>query len=383
VLPASDNRQNESVPTVALNLGFALTGVGTTLFGCLLPTLISRWHLSDEHAGLIFAAQFTGSALGALLLGSNLFRGILCGYLLLIASAFLVPFPTGFARLSVFFAFGLGMGLAMTATSMFLGRAFAANRGATLSLLNASWSVGAAFSPVIAVSWVEHWPAQRLFSFFGTILAIIFICLLRERSRFNAAFPRDAFLMPLFPRAQFAILGLMGFLYVGTEVSVSGWMMSYVHRFPIAAAWAPAATSCFWVAVICGRALLPIALRFVSEAQALRYAILGGILSLICLLFSGRALAVAVSSTLAGLMLAPIFPLCISRALDVMRDSPNCKWIFAVSGIGGAVLPLITGTISAHRDSLRQGLAVPVFALASLMILEFVSARSYRLHEIA
>src|SRR5438105_4439598 len=88
-----------------LYVGFALTGVGTTLFGCILPALNLAWHLDDRTAGILFAAQFAGSASGALLVSKNFFRSLVRGYLLLIAGAVCVAFLPGFMEVSSFLAF--------------------------------------------------------------------------------------------------------------------------------------------------------------------------------------------------------------------------------------------------------------------------------------
>jgi fucose permease len=63
-LPKNDRRL---ISVLWLHVAFAATGFGTTLLGCLLPALHSAWNLTDAQAGFLFACQFTGAALGALL----------------------------------------------------------------------------------------------------------------------------------------------------------------------------------------------------------------------------------------------------------------------------------------------------------------------------
>src|SRR6266852_4162455 len=123
-------RRSRVQPIAWLHVGFALTGVGTTLLGCILPSLNVIWHLDDRHAGMLFAAQFTGAALGALLVRNDFFRSLVSGYFLLIAAAISVTFFTGFVEVLLFLGFGLGLGFTMTATSMLIGSTFLVNRGA-------------------------------------------------------------------------------------------------------------------------------------------------------------------------------------------------------------------------------------------------------------
>jgi len=251
--------RSRAQPVTWLHVGFALTGIGTTLLGCILPTLNVNWHLDDRRAGILFAAQFTGSTLGALLVRNDFFRSLVSGYFLLIAGAILVTFFTGSVEVLFFLAFGLGLGLTMTATSMLIGSTFLENRGAALSVLNAFWGLGAALSPVIASLWVGRWPPTYLFLLLAAALMVTFLLIGKNRAAFVGG-GRNA-VQSVNGHRQLklvSIFAVITFLYVGTEVSVSGWMMTYVGRLPISSkAWAPIAASCFWVALLCGRMLVP------------------------------------------------------------------------------------------------------------------------------
>jgi FHS family glucose/mannose:H+ symporter-like MFS transporter len=367
-----------------LHLGFALTGVGTTLLGCILPALIASWHLRDDRAGLLFAAQFAGSAFGALLVGANFFRSLVHGYLLLIASAVSLTFFTGLFQAILFLVFGLGLGLAMTATSMLVSSMFTERRGATLSLLNASWAVGAVLCPAIASLWTNRWPPAYLFLVLAVALAATLLPIRRHRSSFSSN--SSALKKESTPRLSALLFTstLLAFLYVGVEVSTSGWMMTYIHRMPTSSKlWAPIAASSFWIALVCGRVLVPMALRWTSEARLFTSSLTIAFISIILLLLSHTVVAIVLSVVLAGLMLGPIFPLCMAKVLTLTNDSLRTKWFFAVPGLGGAVLAWMTGKVSANNGSLRAGLLVPAFALGAMIALHQLEPRSsssYRSH---
>ncbi len=363
-----------------LRLGFALTGVGTTLLGCVLPILSTSWHLNDSRSGLLFAAQFSGSALGALLVGSDFFASALRGYILLIASAVSIAFFAEFLLVLRFFSFGLGLGLTMTATSMLIGTTYLNKRGSALSLLNAYWAVGAALCPAITSLWIRRWPPTYLFLSVGVVLAMILTVIAQYRSVFLSAFNAPVGMETMERRLPYLmIFAVLASLYVGVEVSIGGWMMTFVHRMPITSkSWAPPiATSFFWIALLSGRMLAPAVLRRLSEAQLLNLCIAIGFASAVVLLLSHSPAAILFSAAAVGLTLGPIFPLCIAKALAFMHDSPKIKWIFSFSGSGGAVLPWMTGKLSAHTGSLRVGLMVPVFALAAMIILNQLEPKSY------
>ena len=177
-LPRNDRRL---ISVVWLHVAFAATGFGTTLLGCLLPALHSAWNLTDAQAGFLFACQFTGAALGALLVRENLFRSIQQGYLLMVAGAIALGALHGYAADIVFFFFGIGMGWAMTAINM-VGGTFFERPGAALSLLNASWIVGAALSPEIATRWVRYAPPMRIYFVVAVAFALIALILQHYRT---------------------------------------------------------------------------------------------------------------------------------------------------------------------------------------------------------
>ena len=354
-----------------LHVEFALTGVGTTLLGCILPALIAAWHLKDDRAGLLFAAQFTGAALGALLVNRNFMGSVVRGHFLVIASAVSLVFFPGRAQPLLFFSFGLGLGLTMTATSLLVSSMFTGSRSAALSLLNASWAIGAVLSPAFAFLWIRHWPPIYLFLVLAAALAITVIAIGHPRSAFVAG----ESLAPEMGNAG-SLLKLLflstalAFLYVGVEVSVSGWMMTYVHRIPTSSKlWPPIAASSFWIALVGGRTLVPTALRWLSEAQLFTSSLAIALVGVVLLLLSHSLPAIVLCVVFAGLALGPVFPLCMAKVLHLTKDSPKAKWIFAVPGLGGAFLAWITGKVSAHDGSLRAGLMVPAAVLLAMIVL--------------
>src|SRR3984957_13708269 len=106
-----------------LHLGVAVTGVGTVLLGSILPQLSAQWHLRDKDAGLLLMVQFAAAASGALLVRRNFWKTLACGYGLMSGGAVAI-FLLQQRSLPAFGAYGLGLGLAMTATSMLTSRRY-------------------------------------------------------------------------------------------------------------------------------------------------------------------------------------------------------------------------------------------------------------------
>jgi MFS transporter, FHS family, glucose/mannose:H+ symporter len=369
---------NYTRPVGWLYVGFALTGTGTTLLGCILPSLSAIWHMDDARAGILFAAQFSGSALGSLLVGPNYFRSMITGYLLLIVSGItLAGFGHTFGG-SLFLIFGLGLGLTMTATSMLISKRYADHRGAALALLNACWALGAVLCPVLASLWVRRRPPGNIFFGYAFVLLIVFAVIMRYDTSFSFHSSAPAGIKSgSLPLTLIFIIGFVAFLYVGVEVSVSGWMMSYVHRLTSSGnPLPPVAVSCFWIALLGGRAATPLLLRRMSEVHLLTASVAAALISVSFLILNRTTFGIMLGAICSGLTLGPIYPLCLARVLALAHDSLNTKWIFATSGFGGALLPWLTGKLSTYNGSLSAGLVVPLFALGTMFALQLFSQNS-------
>jgi FHS family glucose/mannose:H+ symporter-like MFS transporter len=377
----ADTENKAPGPVIAgLYFGFVLTGIGTNLLGCILPALSSNWNLSDSHSGFLFAAQFAGSSTGALLMQSDLYKSIVRGYVLLVLGAIAFVLCRGHFAPLFLFCYGLGLGSSMTATSMIFGRMFTTNRGASLSLLNAFWGLGAVACPLLATGWERFESPSSIYLGLALaaalpllVLGLQYRYLSQLRDEVTIVTNRQTKLYLLLPLAIFA------FLYVGVESSISGWMMTYVHRLPLASGlYAPIATSFFWIALLLGRSAAPMVLKRISESGLLMITLCVMLVSNVMLLLSYTPAMSIASASLAGLMLAPIFPLCLSKVLAIASGPSESRWVFAISGLGGAVVPWMTGQVASLSGSLRTGLAVPLVAGCVMLLLQIRTQRLLR-----
>src|ERR1700742_2062181 len=170
-----------------LHLGFALTGVGTVLLGSILPRLSAQWHLRDKDAGLLLLVQFAMSASGALLVRRNFWKTLACGYGLMSGGAVAI-FLLEQRSLPAFGAYGLGLGLAMTSTSMLTSRRYPNRMGAALALLNFSWSAGSVACPLLAAQFLRHAASSTAFAVIGlAALPCALLPLLADQGDMQAA----------------------------------------------------------------------------------------------------------------------------------------------------------------------------------------------------
>jgi fucose permease len=175
---------------------------------------------------------------------------------------------------------------------------------------------------------------------------------------------------PRSPRRVVAFFAVFGLLYCGTEAALGAWVLTYVHRldFHLSAA-PPLAASCFWLALLIGRAVAPAVLLHVREERLLAVALISAFAGVAALLTLHSLPAVMLSAALAGFSMAPIFPVCVAIFMALIPDPAETRWMFAVAGLGSSTLPWATGQLSARTGSLHTGLLVPLLALAIMLVM--------------
>ena len=363
-----------------LHVGFVLTGIVTTLLGPILPTLITRWSLSDSGAGLFFTLQFCGNLAGVASLGALLsWRGYRLTFFLGFAFVFLgiaLLLPVGKLAGMVSTAFfGYGLGLVLSATNLWVAEVAASRRAAALSLLNLAWGIGAIACPALVVfAQKENQLSKLLFGVagFAGLLALILAAIEIEPRTRESDTPKTRDAQAMQGTRIHAALGGLFFLYVGTEASVGGWIAALAKRITTmpGALWA-LAPMFFWAGLLTGRALAPLVLARISEATLVTSGLIlaaigtGGLLWVTT--FRGSAICVAAS----GLGLSCVYPLLI--AWMVANYGERARRIgsvmFALASLGGATMPWLVGFTSMRAGNLRTGLLVPLAGCLLMMSL--------------
>ncbi|HEX3987360.1 MAG TPA: MFS transporter [Acidobacteriaceae bacterium] len=374
-----------------LCFGFVVCGIVTVLPGPLLPVMAARWGLRDVQSGGFFAAEFAASTVGAIFSPHRLRRNLPTGYALMTTGVLLLTVASQTAQptlghslaLTAFALIGLGIGLSVTATNLYVGRAAEerrrGDRARGLSIVNLWWGIGAVACPwLIAATEDGGW--LRAFLVLVALSAALMFFGLAPQLRFaetpslipaRTSLRQDAGLLAFF--AAFL------FLYVGVENTVSGWITTYAHRFSgLTVEDAGLLVSLFWVALLTGRALGSALLRRLPERAVLLPSLVLALAAVAALLEPHRTGVVLMAVALAGAGFGPVFPLGVARLLARVSDHRNTGWVFAMCASGGAVLPWLTGLVSTRTGSLRLGFAVAVGAMAAILILALLETTILR-----
>ncbi len=360
---------------IVASLAFVLTGVINTFLGPILPTLAGRWHLSDSQSSYFFIMQFTGSMLGVTISSLGLARRsfrfcIGLSYFLMAAGVAGLQGPSWTFALLGTFASGIGLGIVIPSTNLLISTLNAERPAAALSIVNLCWGAGAVITPLV-LAWLEHSNQIHLFlpAVSGVVLGTAIIFLLIPGEAHAEQQPEVSCGRWTTNWRFLAILAAMFFLYVSVEACIGGWIATLAERAPAGAdqPWM-LAPAFFWTGLLAGRGFAPLTLKRVSE----RALTLGGLgiacLGMLVLIFSPHRQWITGSAIVIGWGLAAVFPITVAL---LTRFAGNARRIagpmFAMTGLGGAVMPWLVGVISTRSGSLRAGLVAPLLAAVVLL----------------
>jgi fucose permease len=364
---------------------FVPTGLITVLLGPLLPTLEAHWNLNDTQAGYLVTAQFLGSLLATVSSGWLLARIRFRWSLVLGLALMGIGAATLLARdyawgLGAVFAYGMGTGVTVPTTNLLIARAAHARSSASLNVLNFFWSAGAVACPVLLAVFLPSGHVTPFLlgvaGFFGLlIVALLTLPLEMLDLGPDSASPRSLSLLAVLRSPIAAVLGALFFVYVGTESAFGAWLASYAKRIATmgSEAWITV-PSYFYGALLLGRIVSPLTLQRLSDLRQARWGSGLAVVGAAALLASHSLPAVIVSSLLIGFGFSSLYPIAIGfLASSLGSDAPRiASVLFALSTLGGAVIPWTVGYVSTESGALRLALLVPFIGCCTIAALFWV-----------
>lgn len=210
-------------------------------------------------------------------------------------------------------------------------------------------------------------------------LAILFWTL-RGRVRESPAVPASGLGLDLLARPRLALGALALFLYVGAEVSIGTLMVSYLAEPRVLGADPVTAghlLSAYWGGALAGRIVGSVALRHVRAGAALAACALAASLLVTVSVVSQGSVA-AWSLLAVGLANAILFPTIFAMAIEGLgARTAQGSGIVCMAIVGGAVVPVITGSLADHVG-LGPALGVPVLCYLCVAVYGLANLRTAR-----
>ena len=412
-------------------VGIFLYGLLAALPGSVLPTLErNRFLPNDSAIGTFLLINAVGAVLAYLVSGPLIDRigkkfALSFGTLLVVVSmlgfGLIVTSVHPTAALIYIFitSFILGLGAnAIVAAGHALVADVAANwRNSALNLLDICFGLGLASLPLVVQALQRRGGLGLIFWSLGLLALLIFVFVLTSRMPQSAH--SEAVEIgnagQLFKNPSFLLLAFALFMYVGAEVSVGKWVVTFMQRDPAIlasqgvdeatlrllnstatesvsrffeadsvgyaiATYSYTTLTLFAMALLVGRLISSI-LLVVFRFNSFVLMTVGSLLTAVSLLIafnSTSAVTVRVGLIAAGFGMGPIFPTSVGLASAMMPKLAGTA-MSLVMGVGFAgllVIPPAVGYVSSAvggpTGNVRSGLAVVIGASIIMFVLHIV-----------
>ena len=253
------------------------------------------------------------------------------------------------------------------------------NPAVAQNVINVFFGIGAFLTPYLVGKLMNNLGYQKTVSIIGAIVFVPIILV------FFSAFPEtpEGFdiggTLGLVATPYIIFGGLALFCYVGLEITMAGFVSTYLKDHELTVEQANKWLAGFWVALIVGRILASVLLLATDlpPAQQAPIAPLLGLLavgSILIMVTAKTAKAGITGTLLTGLIFGPIFPMLVgvtqfkSASIQAGIAGSVFSWIFALGLLGGTLIPMLIGKLSAE-STIRQSMKTAVMVAVALVIL--------------
>ncbi|KAL5512758.1 hypothetical protein ACEPAG_3024 [Sanghuangporus baumii] len=339
---------------------------GTT--GPLLPTMQSHYKVGYTVMSMIFVSNCIGFV-SAAIANIRMIQKLGFGTTLAIGAAMQAigyciqgpapPFPV-FAIAYYFSGFGLSLQAASSLTFVVNLK----NSSNKMGLLLALYGVGALVSPLAATkfSTMPHWSYHYFVSFSGAVINFVAICLVFHFRRMevildkagqvvhdSASSPDRGLYKQIFRLKVVHLLAFFTLAYVGTEVSLGGWIVTFIIQERNGGTSSGYISSGFFAGLTTGRLVLLAVNKIIGEKRVVFIYISLCIGLELTIWFIPSLVGNAVAVAFIGFLFGPIYSIITNTAGRVIPHwlaNGAIVWIGSFGQMGSALLPFITGAIS-------------------------------------
>ncbi|EJC99148.1 MFS general substrate transporter [Fomitiporia mediterranea MF3/22] len=336
--------------------------------GPLLPTIQRFYKIGFTVISLIFVFGCTGFISGAVAnitlayklgFGKALCIGALSQLLAYCIQAFGPPFLV-FALAYIFSGFGIALQNAQsTCFVVNLNNHSAAKMG----LLHASYGTGALVAPLVATqfSTMRHWSFHFLASLGGAAINVLCLFLVFKLQPLNTILEttgqtvrqqtvsQDNHYSQILKMKVVHLIAFFILAYVGVEVTIGGWIVTFVINERGGGASSGYLSSGFFAGLTLGRICLLWLNKVIGVRRVIWLYILLSIGLEITIWFVPSLVENAIAVAFVGLFLGPIYPIVMTLTGHLVPNllvSGAVGWIAVIGQAGSSLLPFISGAMA-------------------------------------
>ncbi|KAL4079401.1 MFS general substrate transporter [Scleroderma citrinum] len=366
--PSPAQRRRANIQLVALCWTTFVIGWNDGTTGPLLPRAQRVYGINFAIVSLIFVFACIGFLIGAL---SNLVLDPRYGFgkVIVLGTLFPVvgyainasapPFPVFILGYAIN---GVGMALLDAQANGFVA-SLRDNPETKMGILHAAYGAGALSSPLISTQFAQlpHWSFHYLTSL-GVVLlnTVVLIAVFRLKTQDECltqiglppgekGTSESSQIRQVFSLKVVHLLALFILVYVGVEVTTAGWTVTYIINIRGGGPSSGYISSGFYAGLMIGR----VALLWVNQKIGQRRVLF--IYSFLCIglqfivWFVPSLIAGAVSTSIIGILLGPMYPIAMNHAGRILPHwllTGSIGWIAGCGQAGSALLPFMTGAIA-------------------------------------
>ncbi|KAI5118166.1 hypothetical protein M0805_005788 [Coniferiporia weirii] len=370
---------------IAVSFFMFLEGWNDGTSGPMLPAMQSHYHIGFTIVSLIFVANCVGYVTGSLAnihftsklgFGKSLVLGAVLQVIAYAMQGPAPPFPI-FVLAYCFSGFGISIQAAQSVEIVVNLK----NSPTKMGIFLATYGVGALISPLVATQFAatERW---SMFYFISMGIGLLNVALLILVFRFERLEPillktgqtpreqtgsKENHYSQILRLKSVHILAFFILAYVGVEVTIGGWIVTFVKEKREGGDSSGYLTSGFFGGLTLGRIVLMWLNRKIGERRVIWLYISLAICLEMTVWFVPSLVSNAVAVAFVGLFLGPIYPIVMNRAGRLIPHwlvSGAVGWIAGLGQTGSAILPFITGAMSSKLGVMSlQPLVVAVLGM--------------------
>lgn len=382
---------NRTFMTVLIFVVFFLLGLLFLMWGVLLPDMVRKLAMSELVSGALFTLFSVGMMLGALFGGKYINRynytrlmaslcladGVVLGLMSLVPNWQLLLFSA--------FLVGLISASIVAIGHTLIGTMYDAKRFVMMGLMDTFFSLGT-FVASFFVNWLfqieTNWrlPVQLVAAVFVVIALIVLISerLLPSKNPVAQAQKGTLQFSKVLAVPAFLLLGLVSFGYGAVEFGTANWFVTYTYTgLQFEEATARILLAWFTAGMVLSRLSFFIVLRWVKVRHLMRAMVSMMFVGAVISSLSTEHVHIAAGNLLLGLGLGGLFPLVLSSAMSIDKQSgPILSGICILGNSFGVQVASFSIGLWASMQSISVAYTViPIMALW-LFVTTFLFARS-------
>jgi fucose permease len=370
-----------SIPVMTAFSGVFALWVMFSILGSIKLKLAEQLNIDDAQVGRLISALMFSSMIFLLLIGPltdllgfklialvGFGAGAVCVWMLASATTFNTAFIAclllGGAAMCV-----NTVGNTLGPNVLFGGE----NPAAASNLLNVFFGIGAFITPLIVVALLKTMGYKATVGLIGAILLVPITYTIM-----GTTFPdppegfRITQALSLLTRGGVLAGGLSLFFYISLEITLAGFITTYLKSHDISDEKAGTTLSGFWIALMAARLITALTVGagvFVYVVPVLAFV---SMLSIGAMVVAKTAGAGIIATLVTGLAIGPIFPTLVGVTFSKTEVSGSVFGIiFAIGLLGGILVPSLIGKYAAKMD-IRQSLRILVVMAAGLIVMSAI-----------